>query len=266
MPDIQIDRWIQSFEQYQFDKLTFDPLFKRVLLILEDAWLRCLKEDVDRFTTAYYLSAPVESDEKEVSLDEDEGENEDEEAKEKQKAEKKPESAVTIQRPPTRPHSPETQINVANNVIYIKRPWLIRFISSAASERQHRFLEALENAMTDEERQRLKMERRERRRRMEENRKKAAKAAKERQKRLAKEKENAMNSPEKPLNPSRNDIPLYIDRVLPYKLGLMQSKDFQRLLSSDLHRFVKVQKSSVPNFEQKFNLLVEIAKVNHRFC
>ena len=156
---------------------------------------------------------------------------------------------------------PKTQINISNNVIYIKRPWLMRFISSATSDRQDRFLEALENAMTDDERQRLRAERRERLRRLEENRKKAMKAARERRKRLGKEKEGTDASSDKSAQGRRAEITLYIDRILPNKLGPMQSKDAQRLFSGDWQRYVRASKTPMPNFDQKFNLLVDIGKV-----
>lgn len=262
MPDIQIDRWIKSFELYQFDKLTFQPLFKRALLILQDSWLRCLKDDIDHFTKAYYLALSSSGVEKDLSADDDEQDDEvNESSDEVHEDAEKPKSSVSVGRVPTRVHSPDTQLSVANNMIYVKRPWLIRFISSATSDRKQRFLEALENAMTDEERQRLRLERRERLRRIQENRKKAAKAAKERRKRLAKEKEKQLSSPDKTSQQSRNEIPLYIDRILPYKIGLMQSKDFLRLISGDLQRFAKTQKTAIQSFDQKLNLLIEVAKV-----
>jgi hypothetical protein len=280
MPDIQIERWLQTFQHYRFDKLTFEPLFKRALLILKDAWLRCLKEDVDRFTSAYYLtgsrSAATKSSgskthdperireggEQEVDEEGDEDEDEEEERVVQDKAQPLPVARRSI----PRVHSPETQINISNNMIYIKRPWLMRFISSATSERQDRLLEALENAMTDDERQRLRAERKERLRRLEENRKKALKAARERRKRLAKEKEGTDASSDKTAQGRRTEITLYIDRLLPHKLGPMQSKDAQRLFSSDMQRYARASKTPYPNFEQKFTLLLDISRVGSSFC
>jgi hypothetical protein len=139
MPDIQINKWIDTFHQYKFDKLTFEPLFKRALLILKDAWLRCIKEDIDRCTTAYYLPSPTPSQSaRESQVDEEE---EDEQ-----------QQPQVLPSPKQRIRSSDTQIKVSNDMIYIKRPWLQRFVPSAPSERQERLMEAFENAVTDDER------------------------------------------------------------------------------------------------------------------
>ncbi|CAF1199278.1 unnamed protein product [Rotaria magnacalcarata] len=252
MPDIQIRKWVETFHNYKFDKLTFEPLFKRALLILKDAWLRCIKEDVDRFTAAYYLtSSPAPSI---IGSDEDEDdEDEDEKHGERQKR-VVPASKKQMQRK----GSPNTEIQVSHDAIYIKRPWLTRFVPSAPTERQERFLEALENAMTDDERQRLRAEKLERLRKIEENRKRALKAARERRLKQAQEKSATTNT-EKNAQMRRRETGVYIDRVLPSKIATM-AKDSQRLFLTDFQHFTKSSKTAPTKFEQKLSFIFEVIK------
>ncbi|CAF4253930.1 unnamed protein product [Rotaria socialis] len=254
MPDIQIKKWIETFHNYKFDKLTFEPLFKRALLILKDAWLRCIKEDVDRFTAAYYLTASptpsiIGSDEDEDEEDEDEGE---------QHGEQQKRVVPTSKKQMPRMCSPNTEIQVSHDTIYIKRPWLTRFVPSAPTERQERFMEALENAMTDEERQRLRAEKLERLRKIEENRKRALKAARERRLKQAQEKSATTNS-EKTAQMRRRETGVYIDRVLPSKTATM-TKDSQRLFLTDFQHFTKSSATAPTKFEQKLNFIFEVIK------
>ncbi|CAF0735296.1 unnamed protein product [Rotaria sordida] len=265
MPDIQIDKWIETFHQYKFDKLSFEPLFKRALLILKDAWLRCIKEDVNHFTTAYYLTSSSPSHSINGSEDEDESEEEDENENENEPSPIKP---SPIKPSPIKPilkkqiqriHSPQTQIKISNDMIYIKRPWLNRFIPSAPTERQERFIEALENAMTDEERQRLRAARLERLRKIEENRKKALKAARERRQKQANQKSGADALNEKNAQMRRHESGLYIDRILPSKTATI-SKDAQHLLLNSFQRYIKSSKTAPAKFEQKLSLILDIIK------
>jgi hypothetical protein len=255
MPDIQINKWIDAFHQYKFDKLSFEPLFKRALLILKDAWLRCIKEDIDRFTTAYYITSTSSE-----SIDESENEEDEDELEEDKDEEQIPVVPIPKQEI-QRIQSGDTQIQISNDMIYIKRPWVNRFVPSAPSERRERFIEALENAMTEEERKRLRAERLERLRRIEENRKKALKAARERQKRLANEKEggDASNSA-KTVQTRRQASAFYIDRILPSKTGTL-SKDSQHLLINNFQRYIRLSKTAPPKLENKLSLTFEIVKV-----
>ncbi|CAF2606938.1 unnamed protein product [Rotaria sp. Silwood2] len=257
MPDIQINKWVDTFHHYKFDKLSFEPLFKRALLILKGAWLRCIKEDVTRFTTAYYLtSSPSHSVNGSEDEDEEESEEEEEEEIKDERSPMKPMLKKEIQR--TR--SPQTQIKISNDMIYIKRPWLNRFIPSAPTERQERFMEALENAMTDEERQRLRAARLERLRKIEENRKKALKAARERRQKEAHDKAgaDALNN-ERNAQMRRREAGFYIDRILPSKTATVP-KDAQNLLLTDFQRYIKSSKTAPSKFEQKLNLVFDVIK------
>lgn len=260
MPDIQINKWIETFHRYRFDKLSFEPLFKRALLILKDAWLRCLKEDIDRFTTSYYLTAsPTQS----VNASEDEDEEEQEEEPEEQDDEQQ-QSAPSLPIPKKsvqRIRSGDTQIKILNDIIYVKRPWLNRYIPSAPSERRERFIEALENAMTDDERKRLRAERLERLRKIEENRKKALKAARERRRRQANEKDGGdTTSSEKTVQTRRQTSGFYIDRLLPSKNATL-SKDSQRLILNNFQRYIRSSKTAQPKLENKLSLIFEMIKV-----
>ena len=270
MPDIQIQKWVDAFHHYQFDKLTFEPLFKRALLILKDAWLRCLKEDIDRYTAAYYLTSSPPHSAKGSDDEENEAEDEEEEAEEQEQAEQQPEeegkSALPVQKKfITRARSPETEIKVSNDVIYIKRPWVNRFVPSAPSERRDRFIEALENAMTEEERNRLRAERMERLRKIEENRKRALRAANERRKRQANAKGGNEAGSEKTAQSRRQNSGLYIDRILPTKTATL-SKDAQRLLFNHFQRHIRSSKTAKPKLENKLNLTFEIVKVSQSIC
>jgi hypothetical protein len=240
MPDIQINKWIDTFHQYKFDKLSFEPLFKRALLILKDTWLRCIKEDVDSFTVAYYItSSPSQS------INESEEDDDDEEGEEEQNSI----SSIRKQRL-QRICSPSTQIQISDDTIYIKRPWLNRFLSSAAKERQKRLLEGLE--MTEEERQRLRAERLERLRKIEQNRKKALKAARDRRKRVH---EKGSDS-----SKTRRYPGLYIDQILPTATATL-TKEVQRLFLTSFQRYIKSSKTATPKLEHKLTLVFEIAKV-----
>lgn len=256
MPDIQIHKWVETFQHYKFDKLTFEPLFKRALLILKDAWLRCIKEDVDHFTSAYYLTGtPSQS----VNESEEEDDDEDEDEGEAEPQGKQPPLVSILKKPMQQIRVPTTQIQLSNDMIYIKRPWINRFVPSAPTERQERLLEALDNAMTDEERQRLRAERLERLRKIEENRKKALKAARERRQKQAQEKESNAVS-EKNSQQRRRDAGFYIDRVLPSKTTTI-SKDVQRLLLGNFQRHVRSSKTAPSKFEQKLSFVFEMVKV-----
>lgn len=266
MPDIQISKWIETFHQYKFDKLTFEPLFKRALLILKDAWLRCIKEDVDRFTTSYYLaSSPLHSAREGTEEDEEDEEGEDIEDEDEEQ-EQSPSAAVVVLPTPRRQfprvRSGDTQIKFSNDIVYIKRPWLNRFVPSAPSERRERFIEALENAMTDEERKRLRAERLERLRKIEENRKKALKAARERRRKQANEKDSATTATnsDKTVQTRRTISGLYIDRLLPSKNASL-TKDVQRLILNNFQRYVRSSKTAPPKVENKLSLTFEIVKV-----
>lgn len=266
MPDIQIQKWIDAFHNYQFDKLSFEPLFKRALLILKDAWLRCMKEDIDRYTAAYYLAeSPPHSahgsDDDEANEAEDEREEIIDEQKQPAEEERGKSALPVPKRFAPRPRSPETEIKVANDVIYIKRPWVNRFVPSAPSERRDRFIEALENAMTEDERKRLRAERLERLRKIEENRKRALKAANERRKRQAQAKDGAEAGSEKTAQSRRQNSGLYIDRILPTKVSIL-SKDAQRLLFNHFQRHIRSSKTAKPKLENKLNLTFEIVKVS----
>ena len=266
MPDIQIQKWVDAFHQYQFDKLTFEPLFKRALLILKDAWLRCMKEDVDRFTAAYYLtssSASIphsldESDDEENADEEDEaGEYEDQ-----QPAVEESRSMLPVPKKfVARLRSADTEIKISDDVIYIKRPWVTRFVPSTPSERRDRFIEALENAMTEDERKRLRAERLERLRKIEENRKKALRAANERRKRQVNAKEGTEVGSEKTAQTRRQNSGLYIDRILPTKTATL-SKDVQRLLFNNFQRHIRSSKTAKSKLENKLSLTFEIVKVS----
>jgi hypothetical protein len=257
MPDIRINKWIETFHQYKFDKLTFEPLFKRALLILKDAWLRCLKEDIDRFTTSYYLPSPTPSQSIPESEEEDEEAEEEEEAQQLQLQQQQQSQLQVLPSPKQRIRSSDTQIKVSNDMIYIQRPWLKRFIPSAPSERQERLLEAFENAMTDDERQRLRAERLERLRKIEENRKKALKAARQRQKQQASGKDTRTDASS---GKSAQKKGFYIDRILPTKSATL-SKDCQRLFLNNFQRYIRLSKTAPPKLENKLSLTFEIAKV-----
>jgi hypothetical protein len=256
MPDIQINKWIETFHQYKFDKLTFEPLFKRALLILKDAWLRCIKEDIDRFTTAYYVTSSPSQSANESEDEEDEPEENEDENEEQQPP------VIKIQKKPIeRIYSRNTQIHISNDMIYIKRPWLNRFVPSTTTERQERLLEAFENAMTDDERKRLHAERIERLRKIEENRKKALKAARERQKRQGNRKETSDASTSgNTIQSRRQTSGFYIDRILPSKTAVL-SKDCQRLILNHFQHYIRLNKTVPPNLENKLNLIFEIVKV-----
>jgi hypothetical protein len=147
-------------------------------------------------------------------------------------------------------------------MIYIKRPWANRFVPSAPSERRERFIEALENAMTDDERKRLRAEKLERLRKIEENRKKALKAARERQKRPANEKEGVDTSNNTKTVQTRRQTPgFYIDRILPSKTATL-SKDSQRLIVNSFQRYIRLCKTAPPKLDNKLSLTFEIVKVN----
>ncbi|CAF3432647.1 unnamed protein product [Rotaria sp. Silwood1] len=255
MPDVQINKWVETFHEYKFDKLSFEPLYKRALLILKDTWLRCIEKDVNHFTTAYYLTSSPSHSIKE-SDDEDDDESEEEEEEEDKPTPLKPILKKAIQQK----RSPQTQINISNDMIYIKRPWLNRYIPSATTERQERFIEALENAMTDEERERLRAARLERLRKIEENRKKALKAARERRQKEANEKAgaDALNN-EKSAQMRRRELGFYIDRILPSKTATVP-KDAQHLLLSDFQRYLKSSQTAPTKFEQKLSLIFDIIK------
>jgi hypothetical protein len=261
MPDIQINQWIETFHQYKFDKLTFEPLFKRALLILKDAWLRCLKEDIDRFTAAYYLtSSPSQSVD---GSEEEEEEREEEEEDEAEEEEEEPTPILPIPKKQVpRTHSGNTQIKISTDIIYIKRPWVNRFLPSAPSERRERFITALDNAMSEEERKRLHEERLERLRKNEENRKKALRAARERQKQQTNGKGGSDGvSSEKTAQSRRTAAPgLYIDRLLPTKNATL-SKDSQRLILNHFQRYIRSSKTPSGKLENKLSLTFEIAKV-----
>ena len=262
MPDIQIRKWTEAFHQYKFDKLSFEPLFKRALLILKDAWLRCMREDIDRFTSAYYLPpSPSQS----VNGSEEEGDEVEEDGVEEEEDDDEQTAMVAVEKKYfQRVRSADTQIKVSNDVIYVKRPWLKRFVPSAPSERRERFIEALENAMTEEERKRLRAERQERLRKIEENRKKALRAARERLKQQANEKAttDTANSA-KTGQTRRQNAGFYIDQLLPTKTATI-SKESQRLLLSNFQRYIRSSKTAVPKLENKLNLTFEIVKVIER--
>lgn len=271
MPDIQISKWIETFQQYKFDKLTLEPLFKRVLLILKDAWLRCLTEDINRFTAAYYVvPSPSESfqgSENEADEDDEEEykeeEHDDYDARGEQTGKEfsnEPMGLVSI--PNRRKRSSDTQVQVSNDMIYVKRPWLQRCVPSAPSERQERLLQAFENAMTDEERKRLRAERLERLRKIEENRKKALKAARERRKQQAHMKDSGAEtaSTDKTSRTRRQNSNLYIDRLLPSKNSTM-AKDSQRLILNNFQHHLRSNKTATTKLENKLSLTFEIVKV-----
>ncbi len=267
MPDIQIQKWIDAFHQYKFDKLSFEPLFKRALLILKDAWLRCMTEDIDRFTTAYYLSSPPQSvndsdeEEEEDELDDDR-EDELEQHQAVVLAPVEPAPMVSIPKKSTeRMHSGDTQIKISSDMIYIKRPWVKRFVPSEPSERQERLIEALDNAMTDEERQRLRAVRLERLRKNEENRKKALKAARERERKQATGKEGTETSGSaKTAQTRRQNSGFYFDRLLPSKTATL-SKDSQHLILTNFQHHIRSSKTATPKLENKLNLVFETVKV-----
>lgn len=264
MPDIRIQKWVETFHKYRFDKLTLDPLFKRALLILKDAWLRCIKEDVTNFTTAYYLtpsptpsangSEDEEDDDEDVEAVEQILEEEDEEREKQQKL-----VIPATKKERRRTRSPDTQIKISHDTIYIKRPWLSRFVPSVPEERQERLLQAFEDAMTDEERQRIRAEKLERLRKIEENRKKALKAARERQLKQAQGRSVASTS-DKTAQTRRRDAGLYIDRVLPSKTATM-SKDSQHLFLNDFQRYMRTSKTAPPKFDIKLTFLFDAIKV-----
>jgi hypothetical protein len=266
MPDIEINKWIETFHQYKFDKLSFEPLFKRALLILKDAWLRCIKEDVDRFTSAYYLIPSPSESINESEDEEDEVEetevNEDKEQTQVLTIPKEQTQVVTIPKKQIpRLRSGDTQIRMSNDMIYIKRPWLNRFVPSASSERRERLIEALENAMTEGERKRLRAEKIERLRKIEENRKKALKAARERQKKQLNEKEGGATSISTKTVPTRRQTSgFYIDKILPSKTTTL-SKDSQRLILNNFQHYIRLSKTAPARLENKLSLTFEIAKV-----
>ncbi|CAF1078355.1 unnamed protein product [Adineta steineri] len=240
MPDIQINRWVETFHQLKFDKLSFEPLFKRALLILKDTWLRCIKEDVDSFTVAYYIPASplqiaYESEEEEKEINDVDGN------------EQRSGSSVSKRRL-QRICSPATQIQISDETIYIKRPWLDRFLSSATRKRQAE----LRMELTEEERERLRAERLERLRIRELNRKKALKAARERRRRAN---EKGDGSGER----TRRYPGFYIDEILPTPTASL-AKDVQRLFLNGLQRHLKTNKTASPKLEHKLCLVFEIAK------
>jgi hypothetical protein len=269
MPDIQIQKWIDAFHQYKFDKLSFEPLFKRALLILKDAWLRCMTEDIDRYTAAYYLASPPRS-----ANDSDDEEDEAEGAQEEVEEE---EQTVVVEPPPTftiqkksmeRMHSADTQIKVSDDVIYVKRPWVKRFVPSEPSERQERLIQALDNAMTDEERQRLRAARLERLRKIEENRKKALRAARERQRKKATGKEGTdtttTTTSAKTAQTRRPNSGLFFDRLLPSKTATLP-KDSQRLILTNFQHHIQLSRTATPKLENKLSLVFETVKVRSLF-
>ena len=252
MPDIHIEKWIDTFHQYKFDKLSFEPLFKRALLILKDAWLRCLKDDVDSFTAAYYLGS---------SFTASGGRPPDETDHERQANLSQTDKLLRAKQ---RIRSGDTQINMSSTMIYIKRPWLMRFISSATSDRRQRFIEALDNAMSDEERQRLRAERRERLRRMEENRKKALKAARDRRKKQAHGKDGSdATAEERAAQARRSNQGFYLDRLLSSRAEMAVSRDASRLLLGYFQRSLKSSETAAAKSEHKLALVFEISKVRH---
>jgi hypothetical protein len=267
MPDIQIQKWIDAFHQYKFDKLSFEPLFKRALLILKDAWLRCMTEDIDRFTAAYYLASPPQSaNDSDEEADELEDDREEEEQPlgygELALAPTESTPMVPIPKKSTdRMHSADTQINISSDMIYIKRPWVKRFVPSEPSERQERLIEALDNAMTDEERKRLRAARLERLRKIEENRKKALKAARERDRRHTTTKDGTeTTSSAKTAQTRRQNSGFYFDRLLPTKTATLP-KDSQRLILTNFQNHIRTSKTATPKLENKLNLVFETAKV-----
>ncbi|UJR27743.1 hypothetical protein I4U23_009018 [Adineta vaga] len=253
MPDIQINRWIDTFHQRKFDKLTFEPLLKRALLILKQAWLRCLKEDVDSFTLAYYIttspSSIHESDEEkdQEEINDDDDDDDDEVAENEEEL-----FSVLSRKRIRRICTPETEIQISDDTIFIKRPWLDRFLSSATRRRQRA---GQEKELTEEERERLRAERLERLRRIEINRKKALKAARERRR-----KANEKGKDDTDEGRVRRFPGFYIDELLPTTTASL-AKDVQRLLLTNFYRSIKTSKTAAPKMEQKLSLVFEIAKL-----
>ena len=267
MPDIQIQKWIDAFHQYKFDKLSFDPLFKRALLILKDAWLRCMTEDIDRFTAAYYLATPPQSaNDSDEEADELEDDREEEEpGRHEELALARTESTPMVPIPKKsstdRLHSADTQIQISSDMIFIKRPWVKRFVPSEPGERQERLIEALDNAMTDEERKRLRAARLERLRKIEENRKKALKAARERERKQATAKDTTeTTSSAKTVQSRRQNSAFYFDRLLPTKTATLP-KDSQRIIIANFQNHIRTSKTATPKLENKLSLVFETTKV-----
>ncbi|CAF1206547.1 unnamed protein product, partial [Didymodactylos carnosus] len=251
LPNIDIKTMITCIKTHEFDKLFFETLYKQALLLLKDAWLRCLRDDIDRLTTAYYLP---DQDRNTSSEDEAEDDEEDEVMQPEKtvynhhSAKKIKESRLNAV---SRLKSPNTEMNVTNDVIYVKRPWVERYLSSATSERQQRLIKAIDFSMTDEERQRIRVERLERVKKIETARKKALKAAKQRRLRGG-DKRSSISS-HFTASTGKNDGTLYIDRIL----NSSTTKDNKRII---LNYFQRRLKSKNIKLDNKLTLVFDIMK------